>query len=112
MSNKEDCASLLNCKHLSGDLMDDLHTWTTCSACFKPDLARREDVLAWLTRVLLAFGFPALRTYRFNAREAAAPSLASFYKSLDRLLQLGYPKHWFADYLKVTSYTMSVVLRK
>ena len=60
----------------------------------------RNQVINWLTRVLLTYGFPAKRDSRNPMRESYAANLTVFFRSIKYLINLGYPKHWFKIYLE------------
>jgi hypothetical protein len=91
---------LLNVAKIGGDLWGTDPLWSHAINNFKPSIKARNDVINWLTRVLLTFACPAQRDAKNSMREAYSPNLAVFFRAIQYLLWLGYPKHWFQTYLK------------
>ena len=81
-----------------GDLYSD-QVWSHAVKAFKPCFSVRNEVLNWLSRVLLTFAYPAQRDDNLPMREAFSPNLTVFFRSIQYLIYLGYPKHWFQAYL-------------
>ncbi len=91
--------SLLNVAKVGGDLWGCDPLLSFAYKNFKPDIHSRNDVLDWVTRVLLTFSYPARRDALSPMRENYSPNLAVFFRSIQYLIWLGYPKHWFQAYL-------------
>jgi hypothetical protein len=99
MQSIEECKKLLNVNKIYGDLFGEPH-WAHNSFNFKVSTKLRNQVINWLTRVLLAYGFPTKRDSRNPMRESYAANLTVFFRSIKYLINLGYPKHWFKIYLE------------
>jgi hypothetical protein len=96
----KECSSLLNFTTIAGDLWGSDPIWAHASNQFKPSLSSRQEVLDWLSRVLLNYAYPCKRDPRAAMRETQAPSLVVFFKAIQYLVALGFPKHWFQAYLE------------
>ena len=81
------------------DQINGFHLWTHQVTEFEPCLSARNEVLNWLSRVLLTFAYPAKRDDRSPVRETFSPNLTVFFRSIQYLIYLGYPKHWFQAYM-------------
>ena len=92
--------SILNASKIKGDLWGSDPLWSHATSNFKPPYKARDEVLNWLTRVLLTFAFPARRDSTNCMRETYSPNLVVFFRSIQYLIWLSYPKHWFQTYLK------------
>jgi hypothetical protein len=99
MQSIEECKELLNVNKIYGDLFGEPH-WAHNNFNFKVSTKLRNQVINWLTRVLLTYGFPTKRDSRNPVRESYAANLTVFFRSIKYLINLGYPKHWFKIYLE------------
>ena len=100
IQNIEQARVLLNITKSSGGLLGyDMPVWTQYVTSFKPQMDVRSDLLAWLSRVLLAYGVPFKRDCVSLQRENCAPNLSVFFRAILYLIAIGYPKHWFQIYL-------------
>ena len=89
---------LLNVAVFDGDIYCD-QVWSHAVNEFKPCFSARNEVINWLSRVLLTFAYPAKRDDNSAIRETFSPNLTVFFRSIQYLIYLGYPKHWFQSYL-------------
>ncbi len=102
MQSIEECKELLNVNKMYGSLWDkdgEPH-WSHNDFNFKVSTKLRNQVTNWLTRVLLAYAFPAKRDARNPLRETYSANLTVFFRSIKYLVNLGYPKHWFKIYIE------------
>lgn len=97
MESFEKCRTLLNAEYIQGDVLMIDPLWTISSSKFQIPLDRREDITNWLMRILLTSSFPSQRDSRSFVRENYPLNLVTFFRSIQYLLDLGYPKHWFSS---------------
>ncbi|KAI9012219.1 hypothetical protein DFJ74DRAFT_771625 [Hyaloraphidium curvatum] len=83
---------LLGTRHLSGELYDDLK-YAALDPLAPADLASPADVKTWLSRLLLSILAPPMRESRQGFRECCPNSIHAWFRAVEGLLEIGYPKH-------------------
>jgi hypothetical protein len=100
MKSVKETRSLLNISLIEGDVFGFDPLWAICNQNFKPSLKSRNDIVYWLTRILFNYSYPSLRSAFGQLKECYCPNMTLFFKTIKFLVELGYPKHWFLQYLQ------------
>jgi hypothetical protein len=100
MTSSKECRSLLNIKLIQGEIFGCDPLWSNNVAQFKPSMHSRLGVICWLTRILLHYSFPPTQDPLNPVRENFTPNVSAVFKSIDFLIYLGYPRHWFKVFLQ------------
>jgi hypothetical protein len=99
MKSLKECRSLLNMKFIQGSIFGCDPLWSNGQAEFKPSTQARSDITNWLSRILLNYTSPPPQDSQNPMRECYAPNMIVLFKTIEFLISLGYPKHWFKMYL-------------
>ena len=101
MKSYEECKNLFNIKFIQGDIFPpEIPLWANEKEKFEPLMENRQAIIDWLTRILLNYSFPPTRDARNPMRESMEPNLTSLFKSIQFLISLGYPPHWFSLFMQ------------
>jgi hypothetical protein len=110
MPSLELCRTLLNAEFIQGQVLGGGDTlWKVASSDFRPSCQSQSDIFDWLARILLAYSIPSKRDSINPMRENYAPNMTSFFRSIQYLIYLGYPKHWFNGFVQSILDTKYVV---
>jgi hypothetical protein len=91
------CQTLLNVEFVQGEVFGSMDAlWRNASPKLQIPFDRRDDIENWLVRILLTSSFPSKRDSRSVIREYYSLNLVAFFRSIQHLIDLGYPKHWFS----------------
>ncbi len=100
MKSIKECSSILNINFIQGGIFDSDPLWSNNLGEFKPSMHARLDILNWLTRVVINYTFPMSRDPHNPMRECIKPNALALFKSIEFLISLGYPKHWFRMFMQ------------
>ncbi|CEP03319.1 DUF4470 domain-containing protein [Plasmodiophora brassicae] len=60
------------------------------------DLATQDELFEWVVRVILMIGVPPKRDPRNPVRENYPLNMSYLFRMFERLIAIGYPRHWLA----------------
>ncbi|CEO97084.1 unnamed protein product (mitochondrion) [Plasmodiophora brassicae] len=99
-----DCERYLGVALQSGSLMGFDPRWGHAGG--KPllpydldDLATQEDLFEWIVRLVLMIAVPPKRDSGMAVREHYPLNLSYVFRTFERLIAIGYPRHWIASNL-------------
>lgn len=98
----KDFARFFGCRVISNNTWGDIEFSTKSLPRPLSELATRQELIAWLTRVLIITILPPRPpnpTVVLRGRIRYPNNLAAFFGLLMRLRAIGYPIHWLSEYL-------------
>ncbi|CEO97085.1 hypothetical protein PBRA_005689 [Plasmodiophora brassicae] len=99
----QDCERYIGMKLQSGSLWKFDPRWGHVGKSPLPydvgDLASQDELFEWVVRLVLMIAVPPERDARTPMRENYPMNLSYVFRTFERLIAIGYPRHWIATIL-------------
>eukprot|EP00026_Physarum_polycephalum_P001837 Phypoly_transcript_01840.p1 GENE.Phypoly_transcript_01840~~Phypoly_transcript_01840.p1 ORF type:complete len:982 (+),score=166.31 Phypoly_transcript_01840:80-2947(+) len=100
LNHTSDHQRYLGMKHIHGDLWGEDPNWSVLDCPLPVDqLVSQEELVNWLHRIFFYIVLPPARSPMSKFRVDHPLNLLAFVTLLNRLAEVGYPRHWLATVL-------------